>query len=793
MVPEPEEIRLAETALRRTAMAMSLSSLVILVITRLVVWPVGLLFVVLILLTGRNKTGDEKRLTVFFNIIALLFVVYILIQSSSTNIISVCVEVLPYFFLTVQVYYLLFPLFEEKYYFFSVNVLMTIVESALVENKSFFVLFFTIFFAMLLRGAVRAEYVRVIKALIQGRDTRARMLFSRLASKATTTGSLSEDVHRQEGLIVQGVPQRGVKKQSGFAVAMLVVIFLFVLLPRTGPVTGLGAFAAGGQNAGNRDRVGFSEEITHGAFGRIARDSTMVMTVKADREALSDARLKWRGKALNYFDGTHWKSVTRALTENKWTLESGEGNQGQSRENVFIPDLQNGVFVVNPKAGIEPTDRHRLNRVRFRFLLKGVRTIFTPPKPVFISRSFGRTILEMDYNGFFRLRRLRPEQGELVYSVWIRPNDPQTVQKMKASVYLRNSIGMVRLCLQLPSDLDPRVRELSASLTRGKTPYDAAIAVQSYLETNCSYSLDSLTMPSGSDPLAYFLFTRKTGHCEYFASSMAILLRCANIPARVVVGFQKGEWNSPGEFFAVRQRDAHAWVEAYFQGAGWMTFDPSPRSAENRAFLSGRNWLQKNIMPYIAFLDEKYYDYVIEYDRGTRAGLFSRVANFLRQIRRPMERVFHFIPRFRWRNLIMTVSVAGIVFLILILMIRSRNRRVVSRLSTPSVRYRRRKIIWGRYGRRVADAYLQVRRLVERETPKRSVYMTPHDFIRYAEENIPRTLEQALPIELLRELTYMYENARFGCGDFTRKDVLRAEAFSSRLKESISYKAVFGS
>mgnify|MGYP006284571755 CR=1 FL=1 len=793
MANEHKEIRSAEIALRRTAMALSFSSLVILVLTRLVAWPAGMLFAVLILLTGRIKSRDGKRLTAIFNIIALVFVVYILIQSTGMNIITVCVEVLPYFFLTVQIYYLLFPSFEEKYYFFSVNVLMTIVESALVENKSFFVLFFTLFFVMLLRGAVRAEYVRVVKALIRGRDTRARSLFSRRDTSAFQIGSSAATSQIPGGIIVQGVEQQGVRKQAGFAVAMIFVILLFVLLPRTGPVTGLGAFAAGVDNTGNRDRVGFSGEITHGAFGRIAQDNTMVMTVKADRERVSENRLKWRGKALNSFDGKHWKSSSRSLAGGQWTRESVSENKDQGRENVFIPDIQSGVYILNPKSGGNPSGRNTLPRIRFRFLLKGVRTVFTPPRPVFISRSFGRTILEMDHNGSLRLRRLRREQGELVYTVWVRPHDPQTLRRMKASPYISEPIGMVRSCLQLPSDLDPRIRELSRTLTTGKTPYNAVLAVQSYLEQNCTYSLNSQHSTSGTDPLADFLFTRKTGHCEYFASSMAVLLRCAKIPSRVVVGFQKGEWNAPGEFFAVRQRDAHAWVEAFFQGVGWMTFDPSPRSAENRAFLSGRSWIQKNIMPYVALLDEKYYDYVIEYNRGTRAGLFSRVGKMLRWIKRPVEQLAGFIPRLRWRNLMMMASAAGIVFLVLMLILRSRKRGVASNPSAPSFRYRPRKMVWGSYGKRVADAYLKVRRLLEKEDLGLFAFMTPCDFLRYAEKQGVGMPEQGAAIGILRELTEMYENARFGYGEFTRKDVLRAEEFSSRLTTLISYKAASGS
>jgi len=83
---------------------------------------------------------------------------------------------------------------------------------------------------------------------------------------------------------------------------------------------------------------------------------------------------------------------------------------------------------------------------------------------------------------------------------------------------------------------------------------------------------------SALDPLEEFLFVRRAGHCEYFAAALAVMLRSLGIPARVVNGFQRGEWNPYGRYFIVRMRDAHSWVEAHVGGAGWVTLDPSPRA-----------------------------------------------------------------------------------------------------------------------------------------------------------------------------------------------------------------------
>ena len=101
------------------------------------------------------------------------------------------------------------------------------------------------------------------------------------------------------------------------------------------------------------------------------------------------------------------------------------------------------------------------------------------------------------------------------------------------------------------------------------------MAIEQYLATHFGYTLEmSRSLPA--DPLANFLFERKAGHCEYFASSMAVMLRSLGIPSRIVTGFRGGEFNDLTGQYLVRASDAHSWVEAYFSGSGWISFDPTP-------------------------------------------------------------------------------------------------------------------------------------------------------------------------------------------------------------------------
>ena len=105
--------------------------------------------------------------------------------------------------------------------------------------------------------------------------------------------------------------------------------------------------------------------------------------------------------------------------------------------------------------------------------------------------------------------------------------------------------------------------------------FDAVRALEQWLATEREYSLD--VQDSGfDDPLVAFLLGEMPGHCEYFATSMVVLARSLDIPSRLVTGYLRGEKNRFSRTYLVRRSDAHAWVEVYFPGHGWVAFDPTP-------------------------------------------------------------------------------------------------------------------------------------------------------------------------------------------------------------------------
>src|SRR4030095_3683399 len=141
--------------------------------------------------------------------------------------------------------------------------------------------------------------------------------------------------------------------------------------------------------------------------------------------------------------------------------------------------------------------------------------------------------------------------------------------------------------------------------------------VEKYLQTNYIYTLDQAQLDS-PQPLAAFLLQTRRGHCEYFASSMVVLLRALNVPARIVNGFQAGEYNEIGENYVIRGRDAHSWVEVWIQGTGWITFDPTPASAEPLL----RSHLSIVLGNYLDAFELFWAEWVVGYDDVIQVSLF---------------------------------------------------------------------------------------------------------------------------------------------------------------------------
>src|SRR5256712_1840349 len=168
---------------------------------------------------------------------------------------------------------------------------------------------------------------------------------------------------------------------------------------------------------------------------------------------------------------------------------------------------------------------------------------------------------------------LRLEQG-MIYSVISRV--PAPAEALLARGHGDVPAPIRARYLQLPA-ISPRVRHLASELTAGvESPYRQAEAIRRYLRREFTYTLQAPVLPDRADAVDEFLFVTRRGSCETFASTLAVLLRAAGIPARLVTGYVTGAYNVFTGYYEVRNSDAHAWVEMFQPGAGWIEMEATP-------------------------------------------------------------------------------------------------------------------------------------------------------------------------------------------------------------------------
>ncbi|MBT5869777.1 MAG: transglutaminase domain-containing protein [Nitrospinaceae bacterium] len=194
--------------------------------------------------------------------------------------------------------------------------------------------------------------------------------------------------------------------------------------------------------------------------------------------------------------------------------------------------------------------------------------MFTHGTPVFMDGNFIH--IQMDKN--FVFKTTDSHSGPKKYSLISEISAPNTSYPL-AMPHSEPTLFPSRF-LQLP-DISPKVHALASRLTQDS--HSDKNRAQNILQHFKSFKY---TLEMENDPdktaLEHFLFARKAGHCEYFASAMVILLRSAGVPARLVNGFVGVEWNEWGNYLIIRQQHAHSWVEAFIPGKGWTVYDPTP-------------------------------------------------------------------------------------------------------------------------------------------------------------------------------------------------------------------------
>jgi transglutaminase-like putative cysteine protease len=358
---------------------------------------------------------------------------------------------------------------------------------------------------------------------------------------------------------------------------------LFFLLPRT-------AEAAFSRLISHRFHLpGFSSQVTLGEIGEIKTTSRPVMHIRI-YSLEPPGGLKWRGGALTEFDGKRWSNPNRV--------------------NEMIP-VEDGHVDLEPHAYRRP-GRHINYHVDLDALATDALFFTGTPERADLRYS---PVLRTE-TGSFRLG-YSPPQGTH-YDAYSRLEDPPETSVV---IYPAPILPLAARDqhLQLPP-LDARIPELARAMAAGAaTDLERARALERGLRAGYSYTLE-LPDREVADPLAYFLFTRKKGHCEYFASAMAVMLRTLGVPARLATGFQSGVYNPVSDLWLVRASDAHSWVEAWIPGHGWTTFDPTPPDPNPRGFA-----LLTKLGLYLDAAETFWQEWVVTYDIARQGALADRL------------------------------------------------------------------------------------------------------------------------------------------------------------------------
>ena len=500
---------------------------------------------------------------------------------------------------------------------------------------------------------------------------------------------------------------------------------VFFVMPR------MSAGYMGAYSFGTDLSSGFSDHVQLGQIGQIQQSGAVVMHIQIDGDTVGRSDLHWRGVTLANFDGRTWSSPREQFILQRQTDSSFK----VPRTTVFARSFAKPILA-------------REHVIHYRVLMEpiGTNVFFLAPWPRSVSGNY---------------RMLAADAGGAVYNFdsqrAISRYEADSDIATAAPAELRSAgrdhpLPITEQYLRLPA-LDPRVPQLAAQITKSAgDDFDKAAAIENHLRTRFGYTLQLPQSPV-KDPIANFLFERKQGHCEYFASAMAVMLRTLGIPSRVVTGFRSDEFNDLTGNYVVRAKDAHAWVEAYFPGYGWQTFDPTPAGGNG----TPQGW--NRLALYVDAMSSFWRDWVVSYDTSHQYSLgqaaFSSTrgawenarkwarahyASMLKWARHSQDRVEH--SPGRW-----AILGAGVVLVLLLLANLGRIARLLHEKwlqAHPERSPEQAAAMW----------YQRMARALARRGLKKPAAQTAQEFVKKIEDSRLR--------EPVARFTQVYESARFG-------------------------------
>ncbi|MEM7437641.1 MAG: DUF3488 and transglutaminase-like domain-containing protein [Myxococcota bacterium] len=399
-------------------------------------------------------------------------------------------------------------------------------------------------------------------------------------------------------------------------------------------------------NLGSRVQsvAGFGDDVELGGFGTIRDDPTVVMRVKMAEMPNPPPRsigLRLRGTSFDRYREGRWSRTplqgddVRRLQDTYVVHRPPE--DGDERYEIILDPMEESVlFIPEGTVALQVAPVVRAGRNRYRKIVQAPG-------------------LDLRYQDLI--------DGPLTYQVFASTAERAFDEDVPVKLQSRY--------LELPSGYE-RVERLARSVTDGATrPIEVAQRIEGFLRGAGGYEY-SLAQPDtrGQDPLHVFLFDAKAGHCEYFSTAMAIMIRAMGLPARNVTGFLGADYNPYGGYYAVRNGNAHSWVEVLIDGK-WVTFDPTPASRQVSTLPSDFAVKLRQMMD---ALRVRWAEYVVEFNirdqaralrgfaawyqslRGSRRGVTSREADSSEEesLDIPLS------PDWRWFIAIMAVFGVGV-------------------------------------------------------------------------------------------------------------------------------------
>lgn len=348
--------------------------------------------------------------------------------------------------------------------------------------------------------------------------------------------------------------------------AVLASAPLFAIFPRlNAPMVGIRGTGTGTEIFS----TGFTDEVSLDAIGRQRGNPQVALRLRYEGRPPDPSEIRLKGGSFDLFQGKRWIAASPKPS---------------------VLTSQGGTFLLKKERITRTVDIWQQPLSSKALLL--------PVETAEVELQVPIPILAWDRSGAVSM--WRRTQGVLPYRVGLADGPVLT-----GMTPMENLTGPPDPTLDTDG-LSDRARELASEVMGEGAPEDQAGRLLAFFRDQFTFSLDFMGR-TGQAPLDDFLFDSRQGHCELFASSTVLMLRSRGIPARLVTGFLGADFNPLTGYFVVRQGNAHAWVEAYFEDGGWMLLDPTPPSGLPTSGGSRDGWsIFRQAWDYVQFRWDRY-------------------------------------------------------------------------------------------------------------------------------------------------------------------------------------------